>query len=210
MTEKGKATARRSDRTKAAILAAAREQFAASGYERATIRAIAAAAGIDPAMVMRYFGNKAKLFAIAARFDLRLPNLAALPRARIGAALVGHFLERWENDDALPALLRAAVSNDVAAARMRGIFGSQLVAAVARLRGDRATAATRAGLVASQILGMALSRYVLRLPPVVALDRRAVIQWLGPTIQRYLTGNSYSITLATSEDPASPLPSESG
>src|SRR2546422_10073377 len=92
---------RRSERTKAAILEAAREQFAASGYERATIRAIAAAAGIDPAMVMRYFGTKEKLFAAAAEFDLRLPDLAAVPRGTVGSVLVGYFLDRWESDDAL-------------------------------------------------------------------------------------------------------------
>ena len=74
---------RRSDATKAAILAAAREQFAASGYQAATIRAIAAAAAIDPAMVMRYFGNKEALFAAAAEFDLRLPDVEP-PAARGG------------------------------------------------------------------------------------------------------------------------------
>src|SRR6266705_3863507 len=107
--QKGKPTGRRSDTTKAAILAAARQHFAASGYERATIRAIAADAGIDPAMVMRYFGNKEKLFAAAAEFDLRLPDLTAVPRASLGSVLVGFFLERWESDDLLQALLRAAV-----------------------------------------------------------------------------------------------------
>src|SRR5581483_12081414 len=100
---------RRSDATRAAILTAARERFAADGYERATIRAIAADAGIDPAMVMRYYGNKEKLFAAAAEFDLDLPDLAAVRPQRLGATLVGHFLHRWERDDALVALLRAAV-----------------------------------------------------------------------------------------------------
>src|SRR3989475_2873883 len=121
-----KPTGRRSDRTKAAILAAAREQFAAYGYERATIRAIAADAGIDPAMVMRYFGDKEKLFAAAAEFDLRLPDLAAVPRGTVGSVLVGHFLDRWESDDSLQALLRAAVSHRVAAQRVREIVGAQL------------------------------------------------------------------------------------
>src|SRR3954462_8669572 len=73
---------RRSDATKSAILAAAREQFAASGYQAATIRAIATAADIDPAMVMRYFGNKEKLFAAAAAFDLRLPDPTTIPATR--------------------------------------------------------------------------------------------------------------------------------
>src|SRR5881396_2159578 len=188
MPRKARPTGRRSDRTKAAILAAAREHFAASGYERATIRAIARKAGIDPAMVMRYFGTKEKLFAAAAEFDLRLPDLTAVPRGTVGAVLVGHFLDRWESEDSLQALLRAAVSHQVAVARMRAIFATQVMPAVAPLCKDRATAATRVGLVATQMLGMALCRYVLRLPPVVALDRAALIGWLAPTIQRYLIG----------------------
>ncbi len=186
MPRKGKRIGRRSERTKAAILAAAREHFAAYGFERATIRAIAAAAGIDPAMVMRHFGNKEKLFAAAAEFNLRLPDLAAVPRETIGSVLVGYFLDRWESDDSLQALLRAAVSHQVAVARLRAIFATQVMPAVAPLCPDRATAATRVGLVATQMLGMALCRYVLRLPPVVALDRAAVIEWLAPTIQQYL------------------------
>ena len=192
MPRKARPTGRRSDRTKAAILAAAREHFAASGYERATIRAIARKAGIDPAMVMRYFGTKEKLFAAAAEFDLRLPDLTAVPRDAIGSLLVRHFLDRWESDDTLQALLRAAVSHQVAVARLRAIFATQVMPALAPLWRDRAAAATRVGLVATQMLGMALCRYVLRLPPVVALDRAAVIEWLAPTIQRYLTSTPSS------------------
>jgi AcrR family transcriptional regulator len=178
---------RRSDATKAAILAAAREQFAASGYQAATIRAIAAAAAIDPAMVMRYFGNKEALFAAAADFDLRLPDVSHLPRGAIGETLVGHFLERWEGDEALMALLRSAVSNEPAADRMRAIFASQLGPLVARLRGgSRAAAATSAGLIATQILGLALCRFVLKLPPVVGLRRGQIVEQVGATVQRYL------------------------
>jgi AcrR family transcriptional regulator len=182
-----KVTGRRgSEATKAAILDAARERFAADGYERATIRTIAADAAIDPALVMRYFGSKDQLFAAAASFDLRLPDLAAVPRKNIGATLVGHFVDRWEDDDTLKALLRAAASNPAAAARFRTIFATQLVPAMSRLFRNRATAATRAGLVASQMLGLAMTRYLLRLPAVVALDRADLVRWLGPTIQRYL------------------------
>jgi AcrR family transcriptional regulator len=179
---------RRSDATKAAILAAARETFAASGYQAATIRTIAAAAGIDPAMVMRYFGNKERLFAAAAEFDLRLPDLSALPRNAIGAALVDHFLQRWEEDETLMALLRAAVTNATAAERMQAIFATQVAPTIARLRGEpRPVAATRAGLVATQMLGLALCRYVLKLPPVVALKRAEIVRRVGATIQGYLT-----------------------
>jgi AcrR family transcriptional regulator len=177
---------RRSDATRAAIVAAARERFAADGYERATIRAIASDAGIDPSMIMRYYGNKEKLFAAAAAFDLRLPDLDALPVDQLGASLVAHFLERWETDDTLMALLRAAVTNEAAAERARQIFATQLAPAVRTVAPDPAEAAVRSGLVASQILGTALIRYVLRLPPLATMDRAELISWLGPTIQRYL------------------------
>jgi AcrR family transcriptional regulator len=179
---------RRSDATRAAILAAARERFAADGYERATIRAIAADAGIDPAMVMRYFGNKEKLFAAAAEFDLRLPDPDTVPRAQLGAVVVNHFLNRWEGDDTLMALLRGAVTNEAAAERARGIFAAQIAPTVAAVSPDPGEVATRSGLVAAQILGLALTRYVLRLPPVVAMTRDEVVGWVGPTMQRYLTG----------------------
>jgi AcrR family transcriptional regulator len=184
---------RRSDRTRGAILAAARERFAAEGYERATIRAIAADAAIDPAMVMRYFGNKEKLFAAAAEFDLRLPDLSSLPPEERGAALANHFLDRWEDDESLKALLRASVTNEVAADRMRRLFADQLAPLTAHsIPGgghSEIDAATRAGLVATQALGFALCRYVLKFPPVAALSRAEAVAWLGPTITRYLTGN---------------------
>jgi AcrR family transcriptional regulator len=177
---------RRSDTTKAAILAAAREHFASSGYQAATIRAIATTAGIDPAMVMRYFGNKEGLFAAAAEFDLRLPDLGSLPRAQLGAAIVNHFLDRWEDDETLMALLRTAVTNEVAAERMRKIFATQIGPTIARFGKDPRTGATRAGLIASQILGLALCRYVLKLPPVVGLKRAEIVRRVGATVQGYL------------------------
>lgn len=182
------ARARDADGTKSAILTAARERFAAGGYERATIRAIAADAGIDPALVMRYFGNKEKLFAAAANFDLQLPDLSALPRARVGSSLVEHFIDRWEADDTFMALLRAAGTNTAAADRVAAVLATQVMPAIAGLSKDPAGAGTRAGLVASQLLGFALCRYVLRLPPVVSMTRAQAVRWLGPTLQRYVTG----------------------
>ncbi|MFB4263237.1 TetR family transcriptional regulator [Nonomuraea sp. GTA35] len=178
--------------TKAVILAAARERFAADGYERATIRAIAADARIDPSMVMRYFGSKDGLFAAAAEFDLRLPDLEALPRDRVGATLVRHFLDRWEADDALRVLLRTGVTNQAAAERTRAVFATQLAPLITALAdgptGGDGRAATRAALVASQMLGMALCRYILRFPPAVTMSDDDIVAWLGPVIQRYLTG----------------------
>jgi len=183
------AAPRRSDATRAEILRAAQARFAADGYQKATIRAIAADADIDPSMVMRYYGNKTKLFAAATDIDLHLPDLAAIPRRYLGKTLVSHFLERWEGDpadDALLMLLRSAATDDVAAERMRTIFRDQLAPALLSLIGDPAEAAERAGLIATQMLGLALCRKILRLPPVAALDAETVVARIGPTIQRYL------------------------
>ncbi|WP_101257830.1 TetR family transcriptional regulator [Streptomyces barkulensis] len=181
---------RRSDATRAAILEAARERFASDGYERATIRAIARDAGIDPSMVMRYYGNKEGLFAAASEFDLRLPDLTAVPREEAGTVLVGHFLERWEEDDALNALLRVGVTNPAGAERMRAVFQEQVAPAVAAVCPDPERAGARAALVVSQILGMAVSRYVLRFPPAAGMPRAEAVAWLAPTVQRYLTAES--------------------
>jgi AcrR family transcriptional regulator len=170
--------------TKAVILAAARQRFAEAGFERATIRAIAADANIDPSMVMRYFGNKDQLFAAAADFDLQIPDLSDVERDHVGVRLVAHFLDRWERDEALVVLLRSATTNDEAAQRMQKIFSSQLRPAIAKL--NPTDAPQRAGLIATQVLGLALCRYVLRLPPVVAMSHDEVVTWLGPTVQRYL------------------------
>lgn len=179
---------RRSDRTRAAILDAARQLFAQGGYERTTIRKIAIAARIDPAMVMRYFGSKDSLFAAASAFDLDLPDLSRVSRRRIGDVLVRHFLSQWEGAEAnrgLRILLRAAPSNEEAAGRMREIFAGQLVPVIDRIdpSGD---AHRRAGLIATQVLGLALCRYVLALPPVVALEADDLVRLIAPSIQRYI------------------------
>jgi len=173
---------------RAAILGAARARFAADGYDRATVRAIAADAGVDPSMVMRYFGSKRQLFARAAEFDLRLPDLTGAPPGHAGHLLAAHLLDRWEGDDGLRILLRTATTDEDAAERMRSIVARQLVPHIAALTGDPATAPARAGLVATQALGTALCRYVLRLPPIVAMAPDEIVGWIAPTLQRYLTG----------------------
>ncbi|MEU2287997.1 TetR family transcriptional regulator [Streptomyces sp. NPDC013178] len=178
---------RRSDATRTAILDAARERFAADGYERATIRAIARDARIDPSMVMRYYGSKEGLFAAAVSIDLELPDLAPLTRDEVGRALVTHFLGMWEQSEILTALLRVGATNQAGAERMQDIFRDQLLPVAGAVCPDPEQVPARAALCASQLLGLALTRYVLRLPPVVALTREEVVAWLGPTVQRYLT-----------------------
>ncbi|MFF4251717.1 TetR family transcriptional regulator [Streptomyces sp. NPDC001663] len=189
-TDSGSGTRRRSDATRGAILLAARERFASDGYDRATIRAIAKDANIDPSMVMRYYGNKEGLFAAAVSVDLELPDPGSLPRHDVGRALVVHFLGMWERNEVLTALLRVGATNQAGAERMQGIFQDQLLPVALAVCPDREQAPARAGLAATQMLGLALTRYVLRIPPVVALHPEEIVAWLAPTVQRYLTAPS--------------------
>jgi len=177
---------RKSDRTRTAILAAARRLFADRGYEATTVRDVAMAASIDPAMVIRYFGSKDGLFAQAADFELGLPDLTKIDRRRIGRTLVRHFLAIWQDEGGgLATLLRSASSNQYAAQTMRDLFASQVKPALSPICG--ADAPQRAGLVGAQMLGLALCRFILKLPPVATMSDDQIVAWIGPTIQRYVT-----------------------
>ena len=179
---------RRSDTTRAAKLDAARRHFAREGFAKATIRAIAGDAGIDPSMVMRYYGSKDGLFDAALDVDLGLPDLAAVAEDALGEAVARRFLELWETppgNELLLALLRSSVSDEAVVQRFQQVFAGQLMPMVMRI-GDPADAPRRAGLVVTQILGLALCRYVLRLEPVVALSREQIVTTVGATVQRYL------------------------
>ena len=178
---------RKSDRTRAAILDAAQKLFAQHGHDRATVRDIAAKASIDPALVIRYFGSKDELFVRAAAFDLRMPDLSKVKRSQIGDTLIRRFLELGEGFTGMTVLLRSAASNDYAASRVRELFAAQVLPAFARV-GSRADAAERAGLVASQLLGLALCRYILKIPPVAEMSAEEIVKHIGPTIQRYASG----------------------
>jgi len=178
---------RKSDRTRAAILDAAQKLFAQHGHDRTTVRDIAAKASIDPALVIRYFGSKDELFVRAAAFDLRMPDLSKVKRSQIGDTLIRRFLELGEGFTGMTVLLRSAASNDYAASRVRELFAAQVLPAFARV-GSRADAAERAGLVASQLLGLALCRYILKIPPVAEMSAEEIVKHTGPTIQRYASG----------------------
>jgi AcrR family transcriptional regulator len=179
----------KSIRTRQAIEAAARELFASHGYERATVRDIGVRAGIDPAMVIRYFGSKDALFSKVATPDLKLAAFENVDAADIGEAIVRHFLEIWEGEASgggMRVLLRSAASNEEAAAHMRSVFASQVVPALARI-GTPASAIERAALVTTQLIGLAMTRYVLGVPPVVAMTPDFIIREVGRTIQQYAT-----------------------
>src|SRR5262245_52880393 len=180
---------RRSDTTRARIIDAARDRFRKEGYERTTIRKVARDAGIDPALVMRYFESKRGLFDAAMTVELRIPDLSNQPKDKLGEALITHFLNRWEepDDDSLQLLLRSSASNEEAAERLRTtIFRDQIVPMVACLRGEEADARDIAALIATQTVGLAYTRYILKLPPLVAMPRETIIRVIGATIQRYL------------------------
>jgi len=181
---------RKSDRTRATILKAAQELFAELGYERTTVRDIAARAAIDPALVMRYFGSKDALFARATAIDLKLPDLTRTAPAQFGDTLIRHFLDIWEglsSTGILTMLLRTSASDEDVAAKMRNVFAGQVLPMLARVA-DPAEVATRAGLIATQLLGLALCRYVLKVPPVVAMTPERIIACFGPLLQRHITG----------------------
>lgn len=178
---------KKSERTKSAILAAARAAFTEKGYENTTIRGIAAAAEVDPALVMRYFGSKEQLFAVAADFKLGAAFPQKIARKDLGRTLAEIYLRLWEGEEqGLPLLLRSAASSEQAAERIREIFETQTVPLIAALSGE-AGARDRAALVVSQTLGLALCRHILKIPPLVGMPRKKLVEEIGKTLQRYMT-----------------------
>ena len=174
--------------TRARILGAARRLFSKNGYERTTIRAVATAADIDPSMVMRYFVNKERLFTAAATIDLKFPDLSDLPRRNAGIAIIEHFLKLWEgplSGKGLDVLLRSAVTHKAAAKRMQDVFQRQTLPFLQQFCSPE-QAQECAALIVTQLLGLAYTRHVVRLPAVVALSQVVIRKRVGATIQAYL------------------------
>jgi len=178
----------RSEGTRRAILGAARATFAARGYEQTTIRAVAARAGVDASMVMRYFRSKAGLFTAAVTMDLQAPDLRSVSASRRGELLVRHFISRWEDplrDDELIALLRTGVTSETVAEQLQAVLGQLITEPIGALGDERA--AERGTLIAAQLLGLALCRYILRFEPLASLPADDVVAAVAPSVQRYLT-----------------------
>jgi len=181
--------------TREAILEAARARFAEHGYDGATIRGIAADAGVDPALVHHFYGTKERLFAEALRFPAIpseiLDQVAQAEADRLGETFVRTVLHVWESPetrDRSIALLRSAVTNEQAAAMLRSFVEGGIFGAIARVVGDD-DAEFRASLVASQIVGLGIARIVLRIDPIASADIDELAAAIGPTVQRYLTGD---------------------
>lgn len=178
---------RDAEATRARLVMAARKAFAAQGFERTTVREIAAAAGVNQALINRYFGGKEQLFAESVAIDLSFPDLSGVSRGEVGTRLVSFFFDRWEgraDDDLLQALVRTAATNAEAAERIRLLLAEQVGVMVAKVAGPE-RAPERAALIATQMLGLAYARYVLRLTDT-DLPRATAIVMLGSTIERYL------------------------
>jgi AcrR family transcriptional regulator len=178
--------ARNAHQTRADILAAARLRFGSDGYERTTLRAVAADVGVDPALVIRYFGSKQDLFAAAAEFTLDLPDLTAVHPDDVADALLPSFFAVWEEDATFVALLRAAVTSTTAAATMRRIFATQVAPKLAAVTPDHPV--QRAGLMGAFVVGLATARYVLNNPSVADLGHDELIAWARPVIRQLLVG----------------------
>jgi AcrR family transcriptional regulator len=172
--------------TRSTILATARSQFGNHGFERTTIRSVASAAGVDPALVMHYFGSKAELFAAASRFDITFPDLSDVEPDHVADVLLPMFVAVWGPQGPFLPLLRAAATNRVAADALLAVFVDRVAPALAAVVPDRG--AERAALVGSQLLGLAVARYILRIPPLADMDDATLIEWLRPVIAHYLAG----------------------
>ena len=181
---------------RAAILRAAAAEFAETGYEGATMRAIAARAGVDSALLHHYFGTKADLFAEAVSFPMRpdreVPRLLEGPREHAGERVVRYVLTAWEDPHVRRrgiAVLRTAIGGRAGSAVLTGFLARELLARVATaIGGDQAP--LRASLVASQIVGVLVARYAVRIEPLASADVDELVAWLAPTVQRYLTGDA--------------------
>lgn len=175
------------------ILSAARERFARLGFDGTTIRGIAQDAAVDPGMVHHFFGTKDGIFAAAMELPIDaavvIPALLDEGLDGLGERLLRFFLSLWENPAsrlAMSAILRSAVSQERAAALLRGFVGREVIGRLAQ-RIDRPEPELRATLVGSQLLGLALIRYVIRVEPLASAPAEAVVAAVAPTLQRYLT-----------------------
>lgn len=185
--------------TRGGIVAAAREVFAERGYDGASIRQIAANAGVDPALVHHYFGTKEQLFLAVVQPPVNpadlVPRIVAGDPAKLGERLVTTFISMFESPVTAPAfeaLLRGAFANRLSGKLIREFFAVQILRRVVRELDavvDAAELPLRANLAASQLLGLAATRYILKFEPIATVPRETVIAAVAPTLQRYLTGD---------------------
>lgn len=182
--------------TRGQIITAARQAFAAKGFAGASMRAIAADAGVDAALIHHYFESKQQLFLATVALPPELPQLleqvAAGDRSDLGERIVRMVLSVWDSElqTSLVAAIRTALT-DPALTRSVGEFLALEVIGQVLHRDDLPPeeANRRGGLVASQVLGLVIGRYVLRLPLLVDRKTEDLVAEIGPTVQRYVDGH---------------------
>lgn len=186
------------------VLAAAKARFAAEGYEKTTLRAIADDAHVDPSMVLYLFGSKADLFRESLRLVLDPDVLVGALRGSldddpdIGTRMVRTYLRIWETPETattLRAMLHAATSNSDAHETFRGFMQDYVLTAVSGELGGGEQARLRAMLAGSQLVGTALLRYVMKVPPLSTLSADDVLRLIAPTVTRYLTADGDELGL---------------
>lgn len=187
--------------TRQAILAAARDAFAERGYDGASIRAIATSAGVDPALIHHYFGTKEQLFTATVDFPVDpralVTEVLGGRREEIGERLVRLFLTVWDSPagTAGAALLRSSMSNEWTLRLLREFLTTQIMRRVMQsLALDPAEAPLRASLVASQMAGLAVARYLIKLEPLASAPRDTLVAAIAPNVQRYVTGELPGVT----------------
>jgi len=181
-------------RTRGAILDAARAAFATRGYDAVSIRGVAREAGVDPALVHRFFGSKEQLFVAAMQLPIApgafVDALLAEEVDGLGERLVRTLLTLWDTPGAFApflALIRGAVDNEAAATMLREFLTSEVLGRIAAAAApDRPE--FRASIAGSQIVGLAVARYIVRVPGLALADPADIVAAVAPTIQRYLTG----------------------
>jgi AcrR family transcriptional regulator len=176
--------------SRADILAAARRLFAERGYDGATIRAIAQEAGVDAALVHHFFGTKEQVFVAAMELPFQpadlLPQLVGGPREQVGERFVRVFLALWRDPERrapVLALLRSATTNEQAAEMIRQFVTEALLT---RLAGALDISPLRVTAAASQLVGMAMLRYLVGVEPLASADEEEIVRLIAPVIQRYL------------------------
>jgi AcrR family transcriptional regulator len=179
--------------TREAILAAARQAFAERGFDGASIRQIATSAGVDPALVHHYFGAKDKLFLATMEAPIDpgtvLPKIFEAGIDGVGERLVRTFLSVWDSPagSSAAALFRSAMQHEWSARMLREFLVTQILRrATTSLQLNPAEAPKRAALVASQMMGLAMVRYILKLEPMASMSQDELARNIGPTIQHYL------------------------
>ena len=178
-----------------AMLDAARELFAERGFDRTTMRAVGTRAGVDPALIYHYFGDKDGLLAAVVEPPVDLPAVLtgiADDPGQAGEEVVRRVIGLWDNHpdirERMLATLRTALSHDHAAQLLRDMLSSWLLGALGDVLADDQRE-LRAALVGSHLGGLMLARYLLKVPGAAAATPEELIQAVGPAVQRYLTGS---------------------